>query len=223
MNYVFHFEVIGKYLLPFLDAGRVTLIVAALCIAVGTAIGLAVGALRTTHSRVVRAACQVYVEAFRLTPFMVQLLFAYLALPLILNLRISPTTAAVITLSLNAGAYASEVFRAGIQSVPQTQMAASLALGMTRLQAFRRVIIPQGVRVVFPAYVSLMIEVLKDTSVFSIIAVPEITGYTKYLASKTFRPFELYTILALFYLAVTLTLSQLGRVVEARVLKTHHK
>jgi len=85
------------------------------------------------------------------------------------------------------------------------------------------VIVPQGVRVVFPAYLSLMIQVMKDTSVFSIIAVPEITGYTKYLASQTFRSFELYTILALFYFAVTLTLSQLGRLIETRVLRTQSK
>jgi len=223
MAYQFHFEVIDKYLLAFLHAGRVTLTVAGLCIGLGTAIGLLVGALRTSRSRLLRGACTIYVEAFRLTPFMVQLLFAYLALPLIVPFRITPTAAAVLTLGLNAGAYASEVFRAGIQSVPQTQMAAGLALGMTRIQVLRRVIVPQGVRVVFPAYLSLMIQVMKDTSVFSIIAVPEITGYTKYLASQTFRSFELYTILALFYFAVTLTLSQLGRLIETRVLRTQSK
>jgi len=223
MAYHFHFEVIDRYLLPFLHAGRVTLTVAGLCIGIGTLLGLLVGALRASRSRILRGVCTVYVEAFRLTPFMVQLLFAYLALPLIVPFRITPIAAAVLTLSLNASAYASEVFRAGIQSVPQTQMAAGLALGMTRIQVFRRIIIPQGVRVVFPAYLSLMIQVMKDTSIFSIIAVPEITGYTKYLASQTFRSFELYTILALFYFAVTLTLSQLGRVIETRVLKTQFK
>jgi len=223
MAYHFHFEVIDRYLLPFLHAGRVTLTVAGLCIGIGTLLGLLVGALRASRSRILRGVCTVYVEAFRLTPFMVQLLFAYLALPLIVPFRITPIAAAVLTLSLNASAYASEVFRAGIQSVPQTQMAAGLALGMTRIQVFRRIIIPQGVRVVFPAYLSLMIQVMKDTSIFSIIAVPEITGYTKYLASQTFRSFELYTILALFYFAVTLTLGQLGRVIETRVLKTQFK
>jgi len=217
MGYVFHFGMIGPYLKVLLSAGLFTLELGAICIIAATILGLIIGALHTARNATIRAVCRSYVETFRLTPFLVQMLWVYFGFPMVLGIMITPAIAGVVTLSLNGAAYASEIFRAGIQSVPRTQIFASLSLGMTIPQTMGRIVIPQGVRIVLPSYVNLIIEILKDTSMFSIIGVSEITGLTKLIVSETFRAFELYTFLAVFYLCFTLCLGRIGRLLETRV------
>jgi len=221
MRYIFHFEVIQPHLGAFLAAGLETIQLAVICMAIGTAIGLVIGALHTTRSRFITKLCAIYVETFRLTPFLVQLLWIYFGFPLILGISISPVVAAVAALSLNCSAYAAEIFRAGIQSVPKTQLLTGLSLGMTLPKVMWRIIVPQGIRIVMPSYVNLMVQIVKDTSMFAIIAVSEITGFTKVLASQTFRAFELYTIVAIFYFCVTFVVGKVGRFIEYRVLNVH--
>lgn len=216
MSYVFHFDVFRNYADTFAAAALLTLKLSVVCIFFATVIGVALGALLTSGNKHVCRVIRVYVEAFRLTPYLVQLMFVYFGLPLAFGIKITSVQAGMITLSLNGGAYAAETFRAGFQSVPRTQMQASLSLGYTKLQAYRRVIIPQGVRIVFPSYLSSIIEILKDTSYFSIIGVTEATGLIRYAASMTYRNFELFTILAVFYLIVTTVMGLLGSLVEKK-------
>lgn len=217
MDYVFHFDVFRNYADTFATAAWLTLKLAAVCIVFATIIGIILGALLTTGNKHICRIIRVYVEAFRLTPYLVQLMFVYFGLPIAFNIKITSIQAGLITLSLNGGAYAAETFRAGFQSIPKTQMQASLSLGYTNFLAYRRVIIPQGIRIVFPSYLSSIIEILKDTSYFSIIGVTEATGLMRYAASMTYRNFELFTILALFYLIVTTIMGFLGSLVEKRI------
>lgn len=217
MDYIFHFEVIRNYWPQFMEACLLTLMLAAICIAFTTVFGALLGALQVSDSKAVRYIVRVYVEMFRLTPFLVQLLFIYFGLPLAFGIRIGSVQAGVITLSLNGAAYAAETFRAGFQSIPGTQMQAGLSLGHTTSQTLLRIIFPQGLRIVLPHYITSVIEILKDTSFFSIIGVTEATGLIRYAASLTFRNFELFTILGVFYLIVTTVIGMVGRRIEYRL------
>jgi His/Glu/Gln/Arg/opine family amino acid ABC transporter permease subunit len=179
-----------------------------------TVAGIINGVLLLAGNGFVRRTVKVYVDLFRLTPFLVQLLFVYFGLPLMLGIRLSPVQAGVITLSLNGAAYAGETFRGGFQSVPKTQLQAGLSLGFTTAQTYMRIIIPQGLRIVLPSYMNSVVEVFKDTSFFSIIGVTEATGMMRYAASITYRNFELFTILGLFYLVCTTLIGQSGHFLE---------
>lgn len=132
MDYVFHFDVFRNYAASFFQACLLTFKLAGICIVFTTVFGAICGALLTSGSKVVKGVVKVYVEAFRLTPFLVQLLFFYFGIPLFLGIKISSSVAGVVTLSLNGAAYAAETFRAGFQSVPTTQMQAGLSLGYTK-------------------------------------------------------------------------------------------
>ena len=217
MDYVFHFDVFHNYAASFFQACLLTFKLAGICIVFTTVFGAICGALLTSGSKVVKGVVKVYVEAFRLTPFLVQLLFFYFGIPLFLGIKISSSVAGVVTLSLNGAAYAAETFRAGFQSVPTTQMQAGLSLGYTKAQTYMRIIFPQGLRIVLPSFISSVIEIFKDTSFFSIIGVTEATGQMRYAASMTYRNFELFTILALFYLVCTTVIGQLGHMLERRL------
>ncbi len=216
MCYTFHFNVILPYLKDFLHACAYTITLSLICIAFATILGLVFGALHTIKNKALSGVIRVYVDFFRLTPYLVQLLWVYFGFAFILGLRMEAAVAGVVTLSLNGAAYASETFRAGFQSVAKTQLDAALSLGYSRLRAYTRIVVPQGLRVVLPAYVNSVIEILKDTSMFSIIGVTEATGYVRFVASQTFRNFELFSILGLYYLIVTFVIGRIGRVLERK-------
>ena len=217
MGYVFHFDVFRTYFIPFLAAAGLTLKLGGICIAYATVVGVILGVLLTSGNKFIKGLVKVYVEAFRLTPFLVQLLFFYFGFSLFFGFRISSSAAGTLTLCLNGAAYAAETFRGGFQSVPKMQMLAGYSLGFTKIQTYRRIIVPQGIRIILPAYISLVIEILKDTSFFSIIGVTEATGFMRYAASMTYRNFELFTILGLFYLICTTIIGQIGRILEKRL------
>lgn len=217
MDYVFHFDVIRNYFPDFLKACWLSIRLGLICIIITSIIGVVLGALLTTNNKIVKGVIRVYVESFRLTPFLVQMLFVYFGIPLFLGVTLDSIKAGVVTLGLNGGAYAAETFRAGFQSVPRTQMESALSIGLTKTQAYTRVIIPQGIRSVLPYFISSCTMILKDTSFFSIIGVMEATGFIRYAASLTYRNFELFTILGLFYIIFTLVIGQIGKILENRV------
>jgi His/Glu/Gln/Arg/opine family amino acid ABC transporter permease subunit len=214
VDYVFHFGVFWQYSDQFFQACLLTFELAAICIAYTTVAGIVNGVLLLAGNGFVRRVVKIYVDMFRLTPFLVQLLFVYFGLPLMLGIKISPTQAGVVTLSLNGAAYAGETFRAGFQSVPKTQLQAGLSLGFTTAQTYLRIVIPQGLRIVLPSYMNSVVEIFKDTSFFSIIGVTEATGMIRYAASMTYRNFELFTLLGLFYFICTTIIGQLGHLLE---------
>jgi len=144
-----------------------------------------------------------YINFFRGTPFIVQLLWLYYTLPIAAGIMLSSATTALIGITLNLGAFISETYRAGIESVDKGQHEAAMALGMTRGQLMTRVILPQAILRVIPPLASYWITIFKDTSLFSLIAVSELTYRSRAVALDTFRPLETYTLVALMYFAVT--------------------
>jgi len=156
-----------------------------------------------------------YVHLFRGTPLLVQLMTIYFALPTV-GVRFSPLTAGILALTLNTAAYQAEYFRGAIQSVRAGQMQAALALGLSRWQALRYVILPQALRLVIPPWSNELIYMVKGSAVVYLIGVLELMGQARNIAARTFRNFEVYIVVALFYLALIFILTVILRWVERR-------
>jgi len=195
---------------------KYTVMVTALSFLIGSALGLLAAGLRLTHKPPFTQIAYIYVDFFRTTPALVQLIWVFYVLPVLFGVTFSPFMSGVVALSLNAGAFFAEVFRGGIETIPQGQWDAANVLGYTRRSTIVRIILPQGLRQALPATASIFIGLLKDSSLCSVIAVHELTYQTQTLAAQTFRPLELYTALAVAYFLLTYPLSLTSSWLERR-------
>jgi polar amino acid transport system permease protein len=205
--------------LPKLGQGLgLTLELTGLSMALGAVLGLILAVLRVYARGPLYPAYLLasgYVHLFRGTPLLVQLMTIYFALPTV-GVRFSPLGAGILALTLNTAAYQAEYFRGAIQSVRAGQMQAALALGLSRLQAIRYVVLPQALRLVIPPWSNELIYMVKGSAVVYLIGVLELMGQAKNIAARTFRNFEVYIVVALFYLALIFLLTVILRVVERR-------
>ncbi len=181
-----------------------------------TVIGLAFAILQRLDIRPLRIVIAVYVDVFRAVPVLTQLFIIYFGLTEI-GIRLDPLPAAIVGFGINGGAYLTEVFRAGIESVHQGQMEAAQMLGMTRLAALRIVILPQAMRVVLPPLGNFAIGLLKDTALASAVAAPELMFRARTLVDKTFLATQIFVTAAAIYLAMSVPLGYLTRRAEARL------
>ncbi|KAA0018689.1 amino acid ABC transporter permease [Salinicola corii] len=194
--------------LPFLLKGLpYTLLISFAGLAIGFVIGIVFGLMRIGPSRWIRWPAVVYVEVFRGTPVLVQVLFIFYGLPTLLGGPIDALTAGIAAIALNAGAYISEIVRGGVQSIERGQREAGLSLGLSPPQTFRYVIWPQALRRMIPALGNQGIVSIKDTSLFSVIGVGELVRQGQVYIANTFTALEVYFMIALLYLAITLSLS----------------
>ena len=208
-----------REILAFVPEGLLaTFAVTLASIALALVLGLLAGLGRIARNRAVNRAATVYVEVVRGIPLLVQLFYIYYALGPLLHLN--GFMSAIAALSICYGAYMAEIFRAGIQAIPKGQMEAALALGMSRAQALRLVILPQTVRVILPPIGNEFIALLKDSSLVSILAISDLLRRGREFASTTFNYLEAYTIVALIYLIMTLFFSRLVGLLEER-LRSH--
>ncbi len=189
--------------------------VTVLSIIIALIIGLIAGLGRISRVTIINRIATIYVEVIRGIPLLVQLFYIYFALGQFV--RLPRLVAAVTAMSFCYGAYMAEIFRAGIQSIPKGQMEAALALGMTRAQAIRKVILPQTFRIILPPVGNEFIALLKDSSLVSILAVSDLLRRGREFASTSFRYFESYTIVALVYLVFTLFFSKVVAIMEKRM------
>ncbi len=168
--------------------------------------GLLAGLGRTSHTPWINTLASLYVEVIRGIPLLAQLFWIYYALSRFIKL--GPHVSAVLGLTICYGAYIGETFRAGIQSIPKGQMEAARALGLSRGQAMRYIIIPQAIRVILPPVGNEFIAMLKDSSLVSVLAISDLLRRGREYASRTFAYFETYTLVALVYLLMTLMFSR---------------
>lgn len=178
-------------------------------------IGLFAGLGRISQISLINRIATVYVEVVRGIPLLVQLFYIYYALGE--WMKLSGPAAAIVSMSVCYGAYMAEIFRAGIQSVHRGQMEAALALGLSRSQAMRKVILPQTVKIILPPIGNEFIALLKDSSLVSILAVSDLLRRGREFASTSFRYYESYTVIALIYLVMTLFFSRLVAMMEERL------
>ena len=203
MGYQWHFEVVAESLDVLLGGLGWTVALSLLSMAASLLLGLVVSFARLSPWGPLRGAATAYIDFLRGTPLLVQILWVYYSVPILTGVVFSPFVSAAIALTLNLSAFVSEVYRAGIQSIARGQREAALALGMTPLQAMRRVILPQSIRRVLPPLGSIWVSLFKDTAIVSVIAVPELMYRGKALSIETYRPLEIYTAVALIYFIVT--------------------
>jgi len=185
----------------------------------GLLLGLLVGLGRLSHSKLLNLPLIAYIEAFRCTPLLVQLVWFYYALPVLLGIQIPAVVAAVMTLSLYTGAFYAEIFRGGIVSIEQGQWDAARALGLGRWHTMRLVILPQAIRRMIPPFVNQSITQLKNTSLVSTIAVPDLLYNGTLITGDTYRPLEVYTVVALIYFALLFPSTLLAQAYERALAK----
>jgi polar amino acid transport system permease protein len=211
-RYIFTFEDGHLAAGPLIHGLIVTFQISGISLLLSFAIGLTTALARLSDSHAARFLARCYLEMIRNTPLMVQLFFIYFVLGPVLG--IERFFSAVLALSLFEGAYASEIFRAGIVSIQKGQWEAAYSLGLERFDTYRCIILPQAVRRILPPLTSQGISLIKDSALVSIIAVYDLTMQGQVIIAETFLTFELWFTIAAIYLAVTLTLSFLVNFLE---------
>ncbi|PJZ04021.1 glutamine ABC transporter permease GlnP [Pantoea rodasii] len=211
----------SKYIwesLPLLLQGlQLTLIISLSGLLGGFIIGLLAGICRALGGGISRTLSLVFVELIRGTPIMVQVMFIYFALPMVMPIRIDPVTAAIVTIVINSGAYIAEITRGAILSINKGFKEASLAMGLSQRSTVWHVILPLALRRMIPALGNQWIISIKDTSLFIVIGVAELTRQGQEIIAGNFRALEVWTAVALIYLLVTLCLSFLLKQLEKRI------
>lgn len=217
MDYQWDFAVVLRSFPVLLRGVAVTAELWLACFAAGMAGGLLVALLRLSPVRALSALGMAWVEVFRNVPALIQLIWFFYAFPIVLGGQLTPLAAAFIGISLNTSAYCGEIFRGGIQSVERGQWEGALALGMSRRAALRRVILPQAIQRMLPAFTNRAVELAKVTSLASVLSVHELMYQGRLLSSTYYRPLEIFTVVALTYFLLIYPLSLGSRWLERRL------
>ena len=212
MKYDFQFDAVFAAWPLLLRGTWITIQLSASAMALGLVVAVFCAWGKTAGPRPLRWLIEAYIELIRNTPFLVQLFFFFFGLPA-LGLRWSPHTAALTAMVINLGAYATEIVRAGIESIPKGQIEAGLALDLKRHEIFRFVILKPALRAIYPALTSQFILLMLSSSVVSVISADDLTSVAANLQSQTFRSFEIYIVVAAIYLVLALAFSALFRAV----------
>ncbi len=210
------FDIIMDYLPLFLKGAMWTIIVSLIAIFIGVILGLFIGLGKMSENRLLRLPFIWYIQLFRGTPFMVQILLIHFGvMPLMMD-KVNPLISGTVALALNSAAYIAEIFRAGIQSLDKGQMEAARSLGMTRSQAMRHVIIPQASKRMIPPLGNEFIALFKESSLLAIIAAPDLMYWGRAAVGQYMRVWEPYVTVALIYLVLVLSLSYFVDKLEKR-------
>ena len=202
MSYKFDFAFMADRWPDFVAGAWLTIQLTVLSIALGFALGTVCALARVYGGPVVRRLVGAYVEAIRNTPLLIQIFIVYFGLSS-LDLKLSADVSAVIALTVNMGAYSTEIMRAGIQSIQRTQLEAADCLGLTRLQAILHVVLLPAMERVYPALSSQFVLLMLASSITSQISVEELTATASLVQSDTYRSFEVYLVVAVVYLALS--------------------
>lgn len=188
-----------------------------ICLVLGLSFGLAVGLARYSKRRMVYLPASLFMEFFRNTPVLVQILWFYFALPMLVPFEVSPLLAATLGISLNSAAFSAEIFRGGIQSIETGQWEGARAIGMTTAQTMRRIILPQALRRMLPPLTNRGIEIFKMSTLASAVAYVELLQQGKLIASLNYNPIEAYTVVALIFFALLYPLVQATYALERKL------
>lgn len=216
-KYQFRWDTVwGSY--DFLMAGlKLTLLVSGLALVLAMVAGLVIALLDLSRLRPLRWIGITFGEVVRNTPILVQLLWVYYVLPIVFNVQIDSLLALILGLGVYQAAFISEVYRSGIQSVPRGHVEAAQVLGLTPLQAFVRIVLPQAIRMTLPPLASNFVQLIKFSSLGAVISVSEITRRGMELSATNFRPLETFTFIAVVYFVICWPLAMGIRVWENRL------
>lgn len=215
--YKWDFSLVPNYLHLWMKGLGVTMAYSVGTIFGGMVIGIACGMLLLAKSKWVTLPVHYYVEIFRCTPLLVQIVWFYFALPIVLDVTMPDWFAAGLGLTLYMGAFATEIFRGGIISIDKGQWQASRALGMTWMELMQHIILPQAIKRMTPPFVNQSIIQLKNTSLLYVVAIPDLMYTGSIIVSDTFRPLEVYSVVAIAYFVMLYPLTLWAARLEARV------
>ncbi|MBO3757778.1 MAG: amino acid ABC transporter permease [Candidatus Brockarchaeota archaeon] len=202
---------------PYLIQGLVfTLELSIFGFILGFFLGITLAVLRLSNDRLLSSISSLYIDLIRGTPLLVQILIIYFGLPS-LGIYFDPITAGILAIGLNSGAYQAEIIRSGIRAIPKENIESAQSLGLTDFKTYRFVVLPLAIRNVVPALTNELVTLVKDSSLISVIGVPELTRRGEYIIAWTFRPFEVYLLVALIYFVVCYFLSKLSAKLERRL------
>lgn len=212
----------------FLEGVKLTVSISILAILIGMLIGFVACLFRLSKSKILKAISGIYVWIIRGTPMIVQAFIVYFGIPQVVQAfvpgyKIDSYSASLITLSLNAGAYLSEVFRGGIQAIPKGQEEAARSLGLSKSKTMLKVILPQAVKVAIPSMVNQFIITIKDSSILSVIGLAELVNRAKVYVGSSYQFFATYTIIAVYYLVVISVLMIISNSLEKKLNYTNKR
>ena len=216
--YRFDWSAVVRGLPYLLEGAGLTLLISAVAMVLAVALGLALAAVSQAPGRLGRRLVGAYVEIFRNTPLLIQIFIVYFGLPQ-LGVRLSPFLSGLSALVLYAAAYNAEIFRAGLEAVPHGQFEAARSAGLSEIQVLRYVVVPQAVRISFPALGNNLVSLVKNSSLVSTIGMVELMFVANDISFNNFRTFEIYGTTAVMYVAIVLGLTRLLRVAEGRLLR----
>lgn len=216
-------SVIQTYKVMLLQSLGQTLLLTLLSLIFAFIIGLIFGLMNVSKSKILNCIGTIYVDGIRGVPLIVLAYFIYFGIPAAVkaigftDFKLTALVAGTISLSMNAGAYMAEIFRAGIQSVDKGQMEAARSLGLSYGKSMRKVILPQAIRTMIPSIINQFIISLKDTSILSVIGFPELTKAGNIIVGNTFKALQVWGIVAVMYMVVIITLSRVAKRIERRI------
>jgi polar amino acid transport system permease protein len=216
MNYHLNFNLIWRHFDKLIDGLLLSIEIAALSIAIAMTIGLVLAFAYVDGNRWVRSAVAAYVEFIRNVPLILLVYMVFYGVPTVVDIRYDATTSFVATLSVYGGAYLVEVLRAGLQAVPQGLIEAGKAIGLTPLQRLAYVRLPTALRISLPALSNTYVSLFKDTSIASVLAVPELAYAAQWINLNTFRIVEVYAVATPMYLITGYGILFLLRLLERR-------
>jgi His/Glu/Gln/Arg/opine family amino acid ABC transporter permease subunit len=215
--YTFQWDVIRPAIGELWHGLRITLELSLLSLVLSLALGLVVAMCRLSPFRPLRAVAYVYTQVFRALSLYIYVLWIYFGIAGATGVNFSPLTAGVLALTAMNSAYMAEIYRSAISAVDPGQREAAASLGFGRIRGFTTVVLPQGVRIAVPSLVNQFVDIVKDSSIISIIGTADLFGVTNRLVSYYRAPFELYTLVAFFYLTIVLVISALASTLERRL------
>jgi polar amino acid transport system permease protein len=209
-----------NHLSILLLAARWTLLVSLLAFVGGTAAGFVVALCRTSKSGLLRNASMVYIQIVQGTPVLIVLFLSYYGLS-VLGIKLSPMVAAMLAMSIYASAYLGEIWRGCIEAVPKTQWEASECLGFNRFEQLQKVILPQAAKIALPPTVGFMVQIVKNTSLASVIGFVDLSRAGQIINNSTFQPFTVFGCVALIYFCICFPLSALSKHFERKMNVSH--
>jgi His/Glu/Gln/Arg/opine family amino acid ABC transporter permease subunit len=200
----------------FINAMLITVEITVASLLIASALGMIFGMFKISRLKPLHFIANVYISIIRGTPLLVQILFIYFGLPMVFGFNWQLLSAGIVIMSLNAGAYMTELIRGGIESVDRGQLEAARSLGLSYGKAMQKIVLPQALRTMLPSLINQFIVTLKDTSLLSVIGVRELVQNTKIIVANNMEAFTMYAIVGFYYWVIVTVLSSAATMIERR-------
>ncbi len=210
------FELLAMHFPSFTKAMLITIEVTVLALVFATILGVIFCLFKLSKFKLLQWIANIYISIIRGTPLVVQILFMYFGLPMAFGFKWQLMVAGVVIMSINAGAYMTELIRGGIEAVDKGQMEAGRSLGLSYGQAMRKIVLPQAFRTMLPSIINQFIVTLKDTSLLSFFGLRELVQNTRIIVANNMSPLEMYAIVGLYYWVIVTILSEVAKLIEKR-------